>query len=71
LRPPCEEKHRLRVLYNRACERYSATVNDLILVRGKTTKEEYNRVQRFVDEARDASNAAGLALEQHKQEHGC
>jgi hypothetical protein len=50
---------------------YTAVVNDLIALRGKTTEEEYNRVRSFLTEARNARDAARRALEQHKKEHGC
>ncbi len=69
--PVCEEKERLRSLYNASLGSYTAVVNDLIALRGKTTEEEYNRVRRFLAEARNVRDAARLALEQHKQEHGC
>ena len=68
---PCEEKHRLRVLLNAAAKHYAATVNDANLSRGKTSKEEYDRIQAVVDEARKTAEAAHHALEQHKKEHGC
>jgi hypothetical protein len=59
------------MLYNASAERYADAVNDLVVIRGKTTNEEYNRVRGFVDEARNARDAARLALQQHKQEHSC
>jgi len=68
---PCEEKDRLRALYNAAAECYATAVNQVNLSRGKTTQGEYNRVRALADEARSARDAAHLALEQHKQEHGC
>jgi hypothetical protein len=71
LLPACEEKERLRFLYKTSLEAYTAAVNDLIALRGKTTEEEYERVRGFLTEARNARDAARLALEQHKQDHGC
>jgi hypothetical protein len=67
----CEEKERLRALYNSAAECCATAVNQVNLSRGKTTQAEYNRARALVDEARSARDAAHLALEQHKQEHGC
>jgi len=67
----CDERQRLRVLYNTAAEHYAACVNEVNRVRGKTTKQEYDRVRALVDEARNARNAARLSLEQHKEQHGC
>jgi L-aminopeptidase/D-esterase-like protein len=69
--PPCEEKERLRVLYNAAAECYAAAVNEVSLSRGKTTQEEYNHSRALLDEARNVRDSARLALEQHKEEHGC
>ena len=71
LLPLCEEKKRLRALYQLADKRHSGAVNDVLRVRGKGSKEEYDRVRAVADEARNARNAARLALDRHKQEHGC
>ena len=68
---PCEEKERLRVIYNVASEHYATTVNDVTVTRGKTSKQEYDRLQSVVDEARNARDLAHLTLEHHKQKHGC
>jgi hypothetical protein len=67
----CDERQRLRILYNAAAEHYTACVNEVNRVRGKTTKQEYDRARALVDEARNARNAARLSLEQHKTQHGC
>jgi ElaB/YqjD/DUF883 family membrane-anchored ribosome-binding protein len=69
--PPCEEKQRLRALYEMAAKSYAAAVNDVLANRGKTSKEDHDRLRARADEARSARNAARLALRQHKQEHGC
>ena len=69
--PPCEEKERLRVLYNAAAECYATAVNEVNISRGQTTQEEYNHSRALLDEARNVRDAARLVLEQHKQEHGC
>jgi len=68
---PCEEKERLRALYNAAAECYATAVNQVNLSRGNSTQVEYNRARALVDEARSTRDASHLALEQHKQEHGC
>jgi hypothetical protein len=67
----CEEKQRLRVLYRRAVVDNSRAVNEVLLARGKTSKEDYERFRLRGDEARRALNSARSALEQHKQQHGC
>jgi hypothetical protein len=68
---PCEDKERLRVIYNVASEHYTTVVNDVTVTRGKTSKQEYDRLQSLVDEARKARDLAHLALERHKHKHGC
>ena len=67
----CEEKERLRVFYKVASEHYTTAMNDVTLTRGKTSKQEYDRLQSLVDEARNARDQAHLELERHKQRHGC
>jgi len=69
--PPCEEKRRLRLVCKEAAERYAEAVDEANHLRGKTSKEQSDRLRAVVNEARNAHNAARLALEQHKQEHGC
>jgi hypothetical protein len=64
----CNEKQRLRVFYSQALDSHSRAVNDAVLARGH---QEYDRARAVRDEARIILNAARLALEQHKQEHGC
>lgn len=71
LLPLCEEKKRLRALYQQADKRHSSAVSDVLRVRGKVSKEELDRIRALVDEARNARNLARVALEQHKKEHGC
>ena len=67
----CDERQRLRALYNAAAEHYAACVNEVNRVRGKTTKQEYDRARALVDEARMARDTARQSLEQHKEQHGC
>lgn len=69
--PLCEEKKRLRTLYRLEDERHRRAVNEVLRVRGKVPEKEYDRVRARVDEARNTRNAARLALDQHKKEHGC
>jgi ElaB/YqjD/DUF883 family membrane-anchored ribosome-binding protein len=67
----CAEKQRLRVLYGQAVLDNSRAIDDILLSRGKTSKDEYERLRLRRDKARHALNSARSALEQHKQEHGC
>ena len=69
--PPCEEKRRLRYVCKEAAERYAEAVDKSNQLRGKTSTEEYDRLRAVVNDVRSAHNAARLALQQHKQEHGC
>jgi hypothetical protein len=71
LLPGCEEKQRLRILYDAASKAYATAVNNVLVVRGKTTQQEYDRVRGLADEARIARSAARQALRHHIDEHGC
>jgi hypothetical protein len=67
----CEEQARLLNFYRSTVSAYSATVNDLALVRGNATLQEYSSLLAVSERARTASETARLALEQHKYDHGC
>jgi len=67
----CDDKRRLLDAYKSAVERYSATVADLDIVRGKVTKVEYMAIFEASERARHISELARLALEEHSVEHGC
>ena len=71
LRPGCEERQRLRILYNAASKAHATAVNNVLVSRGKTTQQEYERVRALADDAKMARNAARLALQRHAEEHGC
>jgi hypothetical protein len=70
-RVSCAEKLLLRTLYGEALKRRDAAINAVLLIRGKVSKQEYDRVRALADEARVALNLARQALEQHKQDHSC
>jgi hypothetical protein len=67
----CEEKYRLLDLYKATLAAHSAAVNDMVLVRGQTSKEEYERLWVLSEKARRDSEAASEVLFQHTREHGC
>ena len=69
--PPCKEKQRLRTLCAEAVRRHRRAITEILEVRGKISNEEYERFRELADQARNARSAARLALQQHKQEHGC
>lgn len=71
LLPLCEEKKRLRVLYQLASDLHSKMIDEALLARGRASKQDYQRFRTVADEAKNARDAARLALEQHKKEHRC
>jgi hypothetical protein len=52
---PCEEQTRLFNIYRAKVAAYSASVNDLTLMRGKITLQEYSRLLGAADNARTVS----------------
>jgi len=74
LRSPASDLRRKKAVthpLSASRKRHSSAVNDVLRVRGKASKEEYDRARARVDEARNSRNAARLVLEQHKKEHHC
>lgn len=67
----CEEKARPVVDYEAKTARFSRAVTVLQSKMATSLKEEYDRLQRLVDEARVESEGPRLALESHISEHGC
>jgi hypothetical protein len=67
----CAEKLQLRTLYGEALKRRDGAINQVLLVRGKVSNQEYDRIRTLADEARAALNLARRALEEHKENHGC
>ena len=70
-RVSCAEKLQLRRLYQEALKRRDDAINDMLPVRGKVCREEYERLRALADYARAALNLTRRALEGHKQDHGC
>ena len=68
---PCEERDRLLTLYKTGVAHYSATINDLNLTRGKSSREEYDRLLSFSQDAWRLAENARLALDRHTEKHGC
>ena len=69
--PPCEERQRLRTLYLDAVEQHNRAINHVLEARGKVSDQEYERIRGLVHQAKEARDAARLALSHHKQAHGC
>jgi hypothetical protein len=68
---PCNEQTLLFNVYRAKVEAYSASVNDLTLMRDKIPKEDYDRLAAITEQTRTASEVARLALDRHTQEHDC
>lgn len=67
----CKEKARLVIDYDAKTASFSRAVTVFQGKLATSAKEEYDRLQRRVDEARVESEGARLALERHISEHGC
>lgn len=67
----CEEKARLMRQYIAATSDYSRAVQELKSRTGVMKKAEYNKLYRYVENAREAALAVRAALDQHTAEHGC
>ena len=67
----CERQEELLGLYQRAVSRFSATLDASKSARGTVSKQEYDRLYQYVEQARAASEQARLDLERHVAEHGC
>ena len=67
----CEEKSRLVLAYEATTKNFAASITELQQKMGTSSKDEYERLRRIVDETRVKSEQSRLALEQHIAEHGC
>jgi hypothetical protein len=67
----CDEKGRLLKQYDDATLAFSNAVQKLRRKIGTSPKDEYERVERFSNEARVISEQARLALERHIATHRC
>jgi hypothetical protein len=68
---PCKEKERLAQEYEAAAAKFAVAVSQLQRQIGTSTRAQYERLQRVSDEAREKSEQARLALEQHMATHDC
>jgi hypothetical protein len=68
---PCEEQQRLRAFYQARVLAHGTAVNDQAVTRGKTSKQEFDRLCAATEKARTNLAASRLALQRHIQEHGC
>jgi hypothetical protein len=68
---PCAERQRLVEQFADATRKFSEAVGQLAQHRGTTLELEYYKLRILVDEARQDSERAGLALERHISMHCC
>jgi hypothetical protein len=68
---PCQQKARLLTEYHRATESYSAAVSEMSRKQSGATPEEYDRLSKAAEAARDVSRIARERFEQHAKEHRC
>jgi hypothetical protein len=67
---PCGEKARLLAEYQERVRLYNVAVSALSEARPRANRKDYLRMQQYADQARQKAERAGLALEQHTNEHG-
>ena len=67
----CDRHTELLDSYQQAVSRFSATLEALRASQGTISKQEYDRIYGYVEQARAASEQARLDLERHIAEHGC
>jgi hypothetical protein len=67
----CEEKQRLTAVHKKALEQHTLSSNDLYMVRGRTSKVEYDRLLMATSEAMETARITFQALTKHTGEHGC
>jgi len=68
---PCTEHKRLAKRFADATRGYSDAVAQLAKHRGTTSELDYYKLRLLVDDAREDSETAALALERHISKHGC
>lgn len=67
----CPVKERLIREYNDATKMYSQVLNELRTRMGTSSKSQYQQMLRKSEEAREKSEQARLAVQQHVSEHRC
>jgi hypothetical protein len=67
----CPEKARLLAAYEAAVGRLTIATADLRIMRGVTSKEEYDRLLQTTETARYRARAAMSELMAHIQQHRC
>jgi hypothetical protein len=69
--PACEDRDRLTHIYQQASAKYNRALAALNWKIGSITKQEYERLRSFTEEAHSKLEQARTALDRHIAEHGC
>jgi hypothetical protein len=69
--PLCQEKMRLCTLHQLAVDLHATAVDEVLIARCRASRQDYETLVTAAGEASNARNAAHIALEEHKHEHGC
>ena len=67
----CTDRDRLRYVYEMALADYKRAVAVIQWARGKTSREDHERLLEYVDESQVKSEDARSALDTHIDGHGC
>ena len=67
----CREHMRLIQAYQEVVSLYCTTLHALDLARPTVSNEEYKRMTGYVEQCREHSEQARIALRKHLEEHGC
>jgi len=68
---PCKDKSALLVIYSDTSRAYGAAVAELHDNIGVVGQAQYDRLHRIAEDARLATDAARIAMEEHTKKHGC
>jgi hypothetical protein len=68
---PCKDKSALLVIYSDTSRAYGAAVAELHDSIGVVGQAHYDRLHRIAEDARLATDAARIAMEEHTKKHGC
>ena len=67
----CEEKARLMAIHKKTLEKHTVSSNDLYLLRGRTSREEYERLLVISSKALAEAQITLKDLMDHMRNHGC
>jgi hypothetical protein len=68
---PCKDKTALLVVYSDTSRTYGEAVKELHDRIGIVGRLEYDRLHRIAENARCATDAARIAMQEHTDKHGC